>query len=56
MGRESHGATCLGYGEGHPQLLVIGGYDGSKALGDMWMLDLQSGRWKEVCSLKVCML
>ena len=33
----------------HPQLLVIGGVDaGLKILSDAWMLDVQSGRWREV--------
>lgn len=43
--RFSHDATCLGYGEADCQLLVTGGWGG---VGDMWILDLKSGRWKEV--------
>ena len=48
MGRSAHAAVCLDYGD-HPQLLVTGGrsVDG-KALRDAWMLDVQSGRWREV--------
>ena len=48
--RHSHAAVCLGYGGDHPQLLVTGG-DGSSfgdVLSDMWLLDVQSGRWREV--------
>ena len=47
-GRDSHAAVCLGYGGDHPQLLVTGGFDGIRALSDVWLLDVQSGRWKEV--------
>ena len=46
-GRYEHGAVCLGYGGDHPQLLVIGGW-GSGSLSDVWLLDVQSGRWREV--------
>ena len=47
-GRYLHAAVCLGYGGDHPQLLVTGGYDGSSILIDVWLLDVQSGRWREV--------
>ena len=47
-GRESHAAVCLCYGGDHPQLLVTGGFDGSSVLSDVWLLDVQSGRWREV--------
>ena len=48
MGRSSHDAVCLDYGD-HPQVLVIGGLGvNEKALSDAWMLDVQSGRWREV--------
>ena len=51
-GRSSHAAVCLGYGGDHPQLLVTGGYDSDGViLNDVWMLDVQSGRWREV---RVC--
>ena len=46
--RYGHAAVCLGYGGDHPQLLVTGGYDGTTSLSDVWLLDLQSGRWREV--------
>ena len=46
-GRGFHAAVCLGYGGDHPQLLVIGGL-GSNVLSDVWLLDVQSGRWREV--------
>ena len=46
--RVLHTAVCLNYGEDHPQLLVTGGADeNDETLSDMWLLDLQSGRWKE---------
>ena len=47
-GRDSHAAVCLGYGGDHPQLLVTGGWDGYSVLSDVWLLDVQSGRWREV--------
>ncbi len=44
-----HAACCLGYGEDHPQLLVHGGQDTNKSmLGDMWVLDIDTGKWTEV--------
>ena len=47
--RAYHAAVCLGYGGDHPQLLVIGGLnDGAKVLSDMWILDIQSRRLREV--------
>ena len=48
-GRDQHAAVCLGYGGDHPQLLVFGG-EGSDGddLSDVWLLDVQSGRWREV--------
>ena len=47
--RLGHAACCLNYGGAHPQLLVSGGRgkDG-KTLGDMWILDVDSGKWKKV--------
>lgn len=47
--RYDHAAACVGYGGDHPQLLITGGYPTS----DTWLLDLQTGRWREV-SIKVC--
>ena len=49
MGRTRHTAVCLGLGD-HPQVLVLGGVDRSnKPLSDMWVVDVHSGRWREVC-------
>ena len=49
MGRMAHAAVCLGYGEDHPQLLVTGGTDKcGNTFHDVWILNLQSGRWREV--------
>ena len=49
VGRDSHAACCLNYGEEHPQLLVTGGVDnGGNTLQDAWILDVNSGRWSEV--------
>ncbi len=47
--RWSHAACCLNYGQDHPQLLVHGGVDNDhKKLGDMLILDIDSGKWTEV--------
>ena len=42
-----HAAVCLGYGEDNPQLLVIGGIKSGLVVRDMWLLDVQSLRWRE---------
>ena len=48
-GRYSPAAVCLGYGGDNPQLLVTGGWtSGGDVLSDVWLLDVQSGRWREV--------
>ena len=57
--RSNHAAACLWNGMGHPQLLISGGwdYDCDVVYGDTWIVDLQTGKWKEVGSdLKVFML
>ena len=47
--RECHAACCLNYDEEHPKLLVSGGVDEEgKILGDMWILDINSGKWTKV--------
>ena len=49
VGRGRHAAVCLNYGGDHPQLLAIGGVGGgNRILGDAWVLDVQSGRWRKV--------
>ncbi len=47
--RAAHAACCLNYGQDHPQLLVHRGVsnDGN-TLGDIWRLDLVTGKWTEV--------
>ena len=48
-GRDEHGACCLNTGEDHSMVLVSGGVGkGGKVLGDMWILDVDSGKWTEV--------
>ena len=47
--RDRHATVCLGYGGDHPQLLVTGGWGiDLDVLSDVWLLDVQSGRWREV--------
>ena len=49
--RGGHAACCLNYGEDHPQLLVSGGVNEAckrNVLGDMWILNVESGKWREV--------
>ena len=49
MKRAGHAAVCLDYGGDRPQLVVTGGRDASNnVLNDMWIMDVQSGMWKEV--------
>ena len=49
VGRSGHAACCLNYGEDYPILLVSGGLNkDAKSLGDMWMLDVNGGKWREV--------
>ena len=53
--REWHSACCLNYGQQHPQLLVTGGESKrGKILGDAWILDVDSGRWREVRRKYTC--
>ena len=48
MGRSAHTAVCLGPGD-HPRVLVTGGRDNhNNVLSDMWVVDVHSGRWREV--------
>lgn len=61
--RGAHAACCLGYGQLHQQLLVSGGVDNEQVtLNDVWLLDVSSGKWKEVRKVKknqvstVCLL
>ena len=49
VGREYHGACCLNYREEHPKTLMSGGLKGfTNVQGDMWILDVNSGKWTEV--------
>ena len=49
--RREHAAVCLVCDDG-PTLLITGGIDkDDKVLDDVWLLDMKSGRWREVSSL-----
>ena len=49
VGRDGHAACCLSYEEEHPFVLMTGGVDKNyNTLGDVWLLDIHSGRWREV--------
>ena len=49
VGRSVHATVCLGYGGDQPQLLVTGGIDGDfNILSDVWLLDVETRRWREV--------
>ena len=50
MKRDGHATVCLDYGGVRPQLVVTEGDVGSicNALNDVWIMDVQSGMWKEV--------
>ena len=48
-GRDWHAACCINCVEDHPMVLVSGGLgEGNNVLGDMWILDVDSGKWIEV--------
>ena len=47
--RSLHAAACIEHGGDRPQLVITGGVDaGDKVLNDVWIMDVQSGRWKKV--------
>ena len=49
MGRDYHAACCLNYGDKKPVLLMTGGVkDNDNTLKDAWLLEVNSGRWREV--------
>jgi len=49
VGRCWHATCCLNYGEEEPVLLMTGGVDGNEnTLKDVWLLEVHSGRWREV--------
>ena len=55
VGTARHAAVCLNYGEDQPQIFIFGGKDaGDNVLSDGWILDVQSGKWREVSSLLTC--
>ena len=48
--RYHHSTSCLDYGGDKPQLVIFGGRDvNGDVLNDVWILDINSGVWKEVC-------
>ena len=51
-----HAVSCIGFSSGRPQMLLSGGRHDhnpdSEPLGDIWMFDLQSRKWKEVSQIK----
>ena len=50
--RDDHATCCLNYGEDHPMILVSGGRTkGLKILENLWILDVDSGKWTEVRTL-----
>ena len=47
--RTLHAAACIEHGGDRPQLVITGGRDaGDKVLNDVWIMDVQSGRWNKV--------
>ena len=50
MKRVGHAAVCLDYGGVRTQLVVTGGCAdrGCNVQNDVWIMDVQSGMWKEV--------
>ena len=53
-GRDNHAACCLNFGGAHPMVLVYGGLGTDYGVrGDMWILNVDSGKWTEVRMLQV---
>jgi len=49
VGSFDHAACCLNYEDDQPVLLMTGGVDGNgNTLKDAWLLEVHSGRWREV--------
>ena len=49
LGRKRHAACCLNYGQQNPQVLMAGGVDeNGTQLRDMWLLDVDAGKWTKV--------
>lgn len=49
VGRDGHAACCLNYGDDQPVILMTGGVDqDDNVLRDAWLLDVHSGKWREV--------
>ena len=47
--RSLHAAACIEHGGDRPQLMITGGLDAASiVLNDVWIMDVQSGRWKKV--------
>ena len=47
--RAGHAACCLNYGKEGPQVLISGGVSRFNSIyKDMWLLDVNSGKWKQV--------
>ena len=50
--RATHAACCVAgplTGQEHPLLVMVGGYDeGYRILDDVWLLDIDGRRWKQV--------
>ena len=46
-----HTACCIAgplTGQEHSVLMAVGGWNGEKALSDVWLLDVDKGVWSEV--------
>ena len=47
--RNYHAAVCIEHGGDRPQLVITEGLSaGDNLLNDVWIMDVQSGRWKKV--------
>lgn len=49
--REYHSSYCIAgplTGQHHTILMVIGGCSVSRSLGDVWLLGVDKGEWREV--------
>ena len=51
MGRRYHAACCIGYNTESRHLLICGGVgNDKKALSDIWLLNVETKKWRQVAS------
>ena len=55
--RCGHAACCINYNQKRPKVLISGGHDNFfMGFSDLWILDVDAGRWWKVRSCSVAVL